>query len=345
MKQYNENNLPILKFLRWRKPLREHPEFLKYKKTMSGYGYADALDHVATPLLWPKEYDRVDPYGILHAQDAVYGLSRVWPEFAEAASGKIEAISKTFATAMENSYDAFLKAELFKELENQDLQGTLIFPDGKVICYDFIIQSPEEAPSGVAYAVEGNAIYLDEGKSLICDAFEDYDEEQRPLGTSSWHDFVNMEYKEPIPEKKEGSLADLLHLDEAFYKISNDDEVNKTVMGMFDCVLVFHLFKKYAPIEELVSVHARRERADVPQIKSSQNIDFLDCSWYTTIVRNQGFNVRGHFRLQPCGVGKKDKKLIYIHEFQKHGYVRRARILHYSDDNQQYNNNTNTKKQ
>jgi hypothetical protein len=98
-------------------------------------------------------------------------------------------------------------------------------------------------------------------------------------------------------------------------------------MGMFDLILVFHLFKKYAPIEEIVSVRERKERDDFPEVKTSQQIQYYDCGWYTTIIRNEGFSVKGHFRLQPCGVGKKDKKLIYIHEFQKHGYVRRARLI------------------
>lgn len=53
---------------------------------------------------------------------------------------------------------------------------------------------------------------------------------------------------------------------------------------------------------------------------------FLDASFYTTIIRSEGFGVRGHFRLQPY---KKDgewtKKLIWIKPFNKQGYTRTAK--------------------
>ena len=50
----------------------------------------------------------------------------------------------------------------------------------------------------------------------------------------------------------------------------------------------------------------------------------MDCTWFTTIVRNECFSVRGHFRLQPQkdNTGNWTKELIYINEFQKHGYIK-----------------------
>ena len=336
MIQYNENTLPILKYLRWRQELKFHPDFLKAKKKSLTMSASDLLTKSPYPLLWPKDMP-MNMDNVNGASDAIFGLSRVWPEFTEAASSKIEAVSRTFATAMDNSYDAFLKAELFKELENQDLQGTLIFPGGGVICYDFIMQSPEETDGKLTYFVSGNAIRLQDGKHLVCDHFEDIDMYGKRLETSSWHDFEKLEWKAPKndQENKEGTLAEWLEKKGFDFEMKVTDGINENVMGMFDCILVYHLFKKYAPIEEIVSVRERREHKDLPDIKTSQRVNYLDCSWYTTIVRNEGFSVRGHFRLQPCGKEKKDKKLIYIHEFQKHGYVRRARlILNEMKDNQ-----------
>lgn len=46
--------------------------------------------------------------------------------------------------------------------------------------------------------------------------------------------------------------------------------------------------------------------------------------WNTTVINNNSFGVRGHFRLQACGVGMQDHKLIFIDPFVKNGYVRRA---------------------
>ncbi len=122
--------------------------------------FADLYSESIYPILWPKSLplNSLKNKALMCANDAFYGLSRVWPQFAEAASSKIEALSKTFVTAMESSYEAFLKPELFKELEDQDLQGTLIFPGGKVICYDFIMVSPQEKDGKLTYLVNGNAM-------------------------------------------------------------------------------------------------------------------------------------------------------------------------------------------
>lgn len=51
----------------------------------------------------------------------------------------------------------------------------------------------------------------------------------------------------------------------------------------------------------------------------------VDSMWNNIVVRNIGFTVSGHFRLQPCGKGLSDLKLIFIDEFQKEGYVRGAK--------------------
>lgn len=62
-------------------------------------------------------------------------------------------------------------------------------------------------------------------------------------------------------------------------------------------------------------------------------IRYIDSSWLKTIIRTEGFLVRGHFRLQPHGIGRSERKLIYIQPFKKHGYVRRAKKLVYEEQN------------
>lgn len=51
----------------------------------------------------------------------------------------------------------------------------------------------------------------------------------------------------------------------------------------------------------------------------------VDSTWNQIIIRTDGFAVRGHFRLQPCGVGFIDRRLKWIDAFEKHGYTRRPR--------------------
>ena len=59
--------------------------------------------------------------------------------------------------------------------------------------------------------------------------------------------------------------------------------------------------------------------------ESSSNIVIVDSTWNRTSIRCEGFSVCGHFRLQPCGKDFLDRKLIYIDEFEKEGYIRNAK--------------------
>ena len=60
------------------------------------------------------------------------------------------------------------------------------------------------------------------------------------------------------------------------------------------------------------------------------NVYVVDSTWNRVIIRDSDFAVSGHFRLQACGPEHKDRKLIWIDPFVKHGYRRaaRARIVH-----------------
>ncbi len=57
--------------------------------------------------------------------------------------------------------------------------------------------------------------------------------------------------------------------------------------------------------------------ADVP-------ITIVNSNWNVTSIRTEGFDVSGHFRLQPCGINNSERKMIFIEPFVKHGYVRRS---------------------
>lgn len=51
-------------------------------------------------------------------------------------------------------------------------------------------------------------------------------------------------------------------------------------------------------------------------------ITVVTSKWNITSIRTEGFNVSGHFRMQPYKTGT---KMIWIDPFQKHGYVRHAK--------------------
>lgn len=57
---------------------------------------------------------------------------------------------------------------------------------------------------------------------------------------------------------------------------------------------------------------------------TKNNITFLDCRWFTELIRNTPFTVTGHLRWQPCGENRNKRKLIWIEPFEKQGYHRKA---------------------
>lgn len=56
-------------------------------------------------------------------------------------------------------------------------------------------------------------------------------------------------------------------------------------------------------------------------------VSIVDAKWNNIVVRTDGFAVMGHYRLQPVGAARADRKLIWINAFEKHGYTRRAGIM------------------
>lgn len=88
------------------------------------------------------------------------------------------------------------------------------------------------------------------------------------------------------------------------------------------------LFMRYCEVETKI-VAAKRKADHVGQKyinETNQPIEIVDSTWFTTIIRSEGFGVKGHFRLQPYGPALTQRKLIYIAPFEKKGYTRRAKI-------------------
>ena len=61
--------------------------------------------------------------------------------------------------------------------------------------------------------------------------------------------------------------------------------------------------------------------------RSNHDIELVDINWNIESQRLDGFHVNGHFRLQPCGEGNKKRRLIWIKDFQKEGYTKRAKTI------------------
>jgi len=100
-------------------------------------------------------------------------------------------------------------------------------------------------------------------------------------------------------------------------------------------------FKKYGNIDlEMLPAKKLTRRSNLlgQKVNNFMGIDVqvLDSRWFTTICRDEGFLVSGHFRLQPCKDehGEWTRKLIYINPYAKHGYHRMASIVNLNADPQ-----------
>lgn len=121
----------------------------------------------------------------------------------------------------------------------------------------------------------------------------------------------------------EGDLMDRKAVGAEFYVMENPigQQLIEERLAYLHLALTFI---KYAPIE-IKEVGASKRFKDVHckyANDTRSNIQILDSTWFTTLVKSEGFKVRGHFRLQPCGKGMKDRKLIWINDFEKEGYTR-----------------------
>ncbi len=95
-------------------------------------------------------------------------------------------------------------------------------------------------------------------------------------------------------------------------------------------VMTVLLFQKYAQVETKY-LPAKQKVKDINcnyKNDTSFDITYLDSTWFTNLVKSDAFKVRGHFRLQPKKKeGEWTKELIWITEFEKHGYTAPARKL------------------
>ena len=97
----------------------------------------------------------------------------------------------------------------------------------------------------------------------------------------------------------------------------------------FDILLLMY-FKKYAQVEIVESKARTKIHAQGCKYLNETDLDieYLDSKWFTSLVNSKGFKVGGHFRLQPKKKeGEWTKELIWINDFEKKGYNRKAGIL------------------
>lgn len=94
-------------------------------------------------------------------------------------------------------------------------------------------------------------------------------------------------------------------------------------------ILTYLCLRKWAEVEiaevkTKVKEEIKKGKKSIIVTKDGLSYFIFDSKWYTEVCNNNDFNVSGHFRLQRYGDGS--RRLIYINEFVKHGYHRKALI-------------------
>lgn len=100
-------------------------------------------------------------------------------------------------------------------------------------------------------------------------------------------------------------------------------------------LILVNLFKQFAAIEvKFIEGGKDKSKINLDGIKYSSELTLpiahYDCFWFREIHR-KGFPVRGHLRMQRCGTGMSQFKLVYIEPFMKKGYNRNPKKLSYNE--------------
>lgn len=108
-----------------------------------------------------------------------------------------------------------------------------------------------------------------------------------------------------------------------------DNCIEANLRDYIDMVLDYLCLRLWAEVQlKKVSTTVKKEvkKNKKTQTVTESGLDYylFDSKWYTEISNDESFQVSGHFRLQPYGDGS--RRLIWINEFTKNGYHRKATI-------------------
>lgn len=211
---------------------------------------------------------------------------------------KIQYITLPFHNAFERS-----KIKIAEIIEKEELKdhGT------------FILQSDKDITKTIFYWIN---------KEKNSNAFEAiFFSFARGLGMTAV-DFC-VQYKR-VSEKEEDGV-DVNYFVGGYY-----DKYNLSYKNVTSEWIAMIGFLKYCEIETRVLAPKEKYRKDGVRYFNEEKfkIEVLDCTWFTNLVVSGAFSVSGHLRWQPTKVnGEWTKKLIWINEFEKHGYHRKAKTF------------------
>jgi hypothetical protein len=98
----------------------------------------------------------------------------------------------------------------------------------------------------------------------------------------------------------------------------------------FYSVLILNLLHQFAKTEVVVLGGGKNpKKLMIGGVKFMSDfpvpINHYDCSWFREIIIKAEIGVRPYFRLQPCGIGKKEYRLVLVKAHVRHGLHRKAK--------------------
>ena len=291
-----ELNAPTLKFVKWERPLNEHPEFIRWRKT--GHKQKDC------PFL------RI-PGGNLELASVASAAAKEWPAFAATFCSDVWMTSVAYGKAFEKATDSLCKhrIEIFREMTGKAYCGTYVQATADVpICLLYSVRFHDvrqdgDTPDAVHLLWDGVILVLS-GRDLVAAAF--CESPKDAFGCA-------------VPELAKSFLR-------------QNGSVDAGVLFM---VLDNLAFRKYVnvTVRDAKGRPARtpdgmpNDPEDEVSVRTTlPKVDRYDINWVTTTVRSAGFARRGFFRFQHKGPrGNQHLELVHVRPTWVKGYTRRAR--------------------
>jgi hypothetical protein len=213
----------------------------------------------------------------------------------------IRIITKPFAEAMADTVPQFTKdVKIWTSLENYVVYSGVILAN-EIIYYCFS-KRPEAYDYDIFVAV------FDKDRTLLSLRKQISGQKSQSF-ISSLHLYKMKEFMEIVGDVSQKDIA--VRVETYYYQL----------------VILFELFRKYAKVE--TRILQPKSKAELFKCKyhndNDYSIEIMDSTWFTTLVKSDEFKVRGHFRLQPCGQAFAERKLVWIKDFTKEGYTRKAK--------------------
>jgi len=234
------------------------------------------------------DYER--PLTELDKRQLAEDINRTWPKRAEAFNSKVRYLSRSFYEAYHHAKPKL--AALWAQ-EDMSEAGTLIFVDRS-----------GSWTTTIFYAIASN--HSSQELEYVIYYFTKY---------------TKLEYPNLDACLMQGNNKKLELVAKFF---TNKGFGEKYFMSELIGIL---LFIKHAEVEtKIIEGNRRGYQAAVKYVNETKGpVEVIDSTWFTNIVRTEGFHVRGFFRLQPVGPGRSERKLTWINDFEKHGYSRKAK--------------------